>query len=183
MAKRVRYVPKAFGRKVETGKDALEAAACLLEEEGRWTVHSWYVGNKETGEQISDKPSTPFCGNWAVCADGALRAVTVGFEAQTTHPEDSQGWVPDENCTCEMCVATRTGQPVTRWNHRWDRNAPKGAKAYDAARDAWVAYSDDDFPHGFGRLTQFNDAQPMSKPESRDKVVDAMRRVAASMDV
>lgn len=175
---RARYIPPAFGRPVETGKDALEAAACLLEEEGRWTRHSWYLPDVEdlNAQQPEDDP---FCGNWGACLDGALRIVTIGLGKKTQFVDEDME--PAEGCLCDSCNALRRGSDsYVLWNHRWDGPEPEGVEAYTSALAAWSRYTDDTYPYGLDAVTRFNDSQPPQK--GRDKVVDACRRVAASID-
>lgn len=81
----VPYVPAAYGKTPTTAAEVCDAAACLLEEEGRWLQSNWYFHHDPTLEEYVDNP---FCNGWGVCADGALQAVTVGTYRRNTW----QGW-------------------------------------------------------------------------------------------
>lgn len=70
------YIPPTFGRPVENASDALESAAALLQEEGRWTKSNWYSHHDPSMEEYKDDP---FCNGWASCAEGALMIVTGGM--------------------------------------------------------------------------------------------------------
>lgn len=71
----VPYVPPAYGKTPTTPAEVLDAAACVLEEEGRWAQQHWYQHHDREHEEFQDNP---WCNGWSVCADGALQAVTLG---------------------------------------------------------------------------------------------------------
>lgn len=71
----VPYVPAAYGKTPTTSSEVLEAAACVLEEEGRWAQSLWYQHHDPTLEEYVDNP---YCNGWSVCADGALQVVSMG---------------------------------------------------------------------------------------------------------
>jgi hypothetical protein len=70
------YVPPAYGKRPKNPTQALEAAAALLEEEGRWRQGEWYSHDNPTMKEYADDP---YCNGWGACADGALRIVTTGL--------------------------------------------------------------------------------------------------------
>lgn len=69
------YVPAAYGKTPETPSEVLEAAACVLEEEGRWAQGTWFKHHDPTHEEYKENP---YCNGWSACADGALQVVTTG---------------------------------------------------------------------------------------------------------
>lgn len=81
-----RYVPPAFGREPTTPAEALEAAACVLEEEGRWVQSEWFHHRDPDNAEYADNP---FCNGWSACADGALQLVTIGAFRRR---EAFEGW-------------------------------------------------------------------------------------------
>lgn len=72
----VRY-PDGAGEP-QTPLEALRLAKALLEQEGRWLKGSVYTNQDEDGYEMY-RTSTPYCGNWKVCATGAVFAVTIGL--------------------------------------------------------------------------------------------------------
>lgn len=70
------YVPPTFGKNVKSASDALESAACLLEEEGRFMKSNWYLHNDTSMDEYKDDP---YCNGWGSCAEGALMLVTGGM--------------------------------------------------------------------------------------------------------
>lgn len=86
MSECVRYLPEGT-REPESPLEALLLAKAILQQEDRWARGEIYQNVDSHGFDARD--STPYCGNWKVCATGAVYAVTVGF-GQTSYG----AWLP-----------------------------------------------------------------------------------------
>lgn len=81
---RLRYLPPGFD--VPTSElQALQAARAIIAQDGRWCQGT---------EFDADTPTTknPYCGNWQVCAVGAVRLVTMGVEEREHNLTHEKWW-------------------------------------------------------------------------------------------
>lgn len=153
-----RYIPPAFGREPETIADALEAAACVLEEEGRWTQGTWF--HHEDPEH-PDYNENPYCNGWHACADGALQIVTVGLFRGTADFGNDNGTV--RAWLCNAGAFTDCDEIKDRWAY------------YEAARRVLVDAIGEGLPpwENVG-VVGFND----TGGRTRTEVVDMFRKAA-----
>jgi len=90
------YIPPAYGHTPETPSEAIEAAATVLEEEGRWAQKTWFLHKNPLDDEYEDNP---FCNGWVTCAQGALQLVTLGVHRQERNP--TSACKPD----CLSCIS------------------------------------------------------------------------------
>ena len=89
-----------YGRKPRSAVAALKQARAFLVDEGQhhWCKGAIYKADRRTGRQELASPDEALCGNWGVCAIGAVALVSGDLAAvkypwdDDTHVED--GWNP-----------------------------------------------------------------------------------------
>lgn len=169
------YVPPTFGRPVENAADALESAACLLEEEGRSRKGDWYSHDDLAQRKETDDP---YCNGWGSCAEGALMIVTGGMvkcalsdEAmaadvasyRTYLDANDTLWEVDFNSADLGIIAARD---------------QKAVDIYDDAYKALLAEIRRQYPlRHFDRVYSFNDATDTTREDIVRVMRDASKRV------
>jgi len=146
------YVPAAFGHEPATTAEVLEAAACLLEEEGRWAKNVWFHHHNPMDDEYIDNP---FCNGWSACADGALQLVSIGVFRRTDEPV----WFSS------AAYATYLDD---------DDNRDRRDLYHDAHRI--LCRTIEKRTGEWGAVTRFNDA----KSTTREMVVETIRAAAAA---
>lgn len=124
-----RYVPEGM-EPPATVKDVLVAARQLLSDEQRWLKGSLFRNDHPEVD-----PSTPFCNDWKVCAQGAVHVVTYGVRE----------YVPDRDCgACQRSI-------------RWDVTEPKADDPQRVLHDGAMEALHHQLPPGYSTIPSLND--------------------------
>jgi len=83
------WLPDGLEARPKTALQLLKAARAIVREEGRWTKTTDFRPSGTPPEQKS-----PFCGDWQVCARGALRVTAFGVKKSVI-----QGWWRQPNAS------------------------------------------------------------------------------------